>query len=260
MPTFKGTKGPILVREDVEFSTETGRRIVKTFRGEKLRIFGMTPTFERDGVAYRITREGESPIYSLTAVFQDADNSNYQNVQWSLTTETLQKSIFDFPAISTELETASNPVDLKRAILNARDEGSETIIDENGGEYTEASFPESYKALRLMLRGVEYYEDEYLVLRRRRVFSSLRRGSPMRLDVTKKIFANSELGVPTNLAFTLPNLSTLPTKPNATWGWRLRGHESTAQELSCEQVHEFVLASWSTYLYELAGAPFSAFA
>lgn len=260
MATWKNSKGPVLVRDELEFSLDLGRRRVREFHGEKASIYGIVPSFERRGIAYKISKV-EAGKYALTAVWQELTSEEAQ-VVWNLTTEVIQTHIFNFPAINTEIEASARPTVLRKAILNALEEGRDTIqddfSDDEGGTYSQSEYPKSYIALAELRRGTEYFEEEVLVLRRRRSTSNLFNPVPMRIDLGRYIFSNDQLGIPNNVGFVLPNLSTLPTKPASQWGWRLRGHDSQFAEWVTEQNHEFVLASWSTNLYSIAPAPFQA--
>jgi hypothetical protein len=260
--TWKGTKGPLLVRDEAEYSAEGGFRVTKEFHGEKQAIYGMVPSFKRKGISFRISRIGGGPTYSMTAVWQDSPASGDDGIVWSITTETLQKSIYDLPEINTEIEASARPSSLRRAIQRAFEDGNQTIqddfSDDQGGTYDQATYPNSYVALKELRRGAEFFEDETLVLRRRKTVSVLRTPIPMRLNIGQYIFSNAQLGLPNNVGFTLPDLSVQPTKPESQWGWRLRGHQSEFVGESLEQIHEFVLASWSTNIYTVSPGPFEA--
>jgi hypothetical protein len=265
MPTYKGSIGPVIVRDEMEFSSEEGRRGFIELKGSKEAIYGRVPEFERNGIAYRIFKS-DGPYYSLVATWQHGESANVDTVSWSITSETLQRSIFSHPVINAEIENYSNPNALKEAIERTVRAGKATITDdfssasatENPITFAEGNFPQSYVAMEEIRRGVEYYDDEFIVLRREAVRSRRYIVNRMTLDLTKKIYDDDHLGLPSDIAFTLPILDDLiqVAPANTYWGWRLRNMQSEFEGESIRQRHEFVLANWSTNLYSRATAAF----
>lgn len=260
---FKGSPGPVIIREEMEYSPDTGRRVIIEYRGRKLEILGLIPEFEQNGTSFRFFK-ADDVYYGIIATWQDVNVANTQDIRWSLTTETLQRSIFSFPQIQAEISAYSNPPALKEAITRAATSGSGIIKDDfssstttkNPVTFSSASYPNAHIALEELIRGVDHYDDEYMVVRREAIKSARYPFTRMRteLDVTKKIYGTGDLGLPSTIAFQIPSLDDLiqAAPANTYWGWRLRVAQSEYEGETLRQTHEFVLANWSTNLYTRA--------
>jgi len=69
----------------------------------------------------------------------------------------------------------------------------------------------------------------------------------------KYIYTTSQLGLPDDIAFSVPDRSALtPISSDYVWGWRRRPSTSTIEGMFIDQNSEFILSQWSTLFYTVS--------
>ena len=184
--------------------------------------------------------------------------------RWTTNTNILERELWMHPIVYNAAITydSANPNKFKRQLeVFAADENPSSSPEPYGDT---SALPPPYasntvasvaqEVVKELGRGVTHYEDEYLVLRRTRSIST---SYPVAMPLysVRYIYQTAQIGMPANVAFSLPIFP--PNPPQSLWGWRLRTQQSEfVGPTRVEQVFEWVLAAWSTLLYIPATANF----
>lgn len=186
--------------------------------------------------------------------------------KWSIHTDALEKQIWAHPLIfaAAKAYDSENPNKFKRELEKyAEDSGAESASSPAClGNSNPLAEPYQafvvYQVADLVLielgRGCDHYEEECLTLRRVRSISTGFR-TAMPLYTARLVYTSAQLSLPDDVRFSLP---TFPANPaQAVWGWRLKQQQSEFLAPGrIEQSFEWVLAAWSTLLYEQSTANF----
>lgn len=240
---FRGTALQ-LVRSNPVTDPVYGNATEIEYHGREAEILAALETF-RSTCRCRVD-SSQAPLFKLFVTFPNEYGSSDETPidTWEVSTEPVQRSVWSHPLIDTEMNAAADPADYKTKVESAVNDNTVDL-----SAYTYA--PMLVKELR---RGVEQYETETIVLRRTRIVSPEYSTKPV-LGETKFIYQASDIGVPADVQFSLPTLPSDP--PQAKWGYRLRTQQVrftySKMGLKVEQVTEWVLAAWSTLLYEVYG-------
>jgi len=254
MPTLKGTGEEQLVREDVSNVFGQGWFTNREYYGPHDRIYGLLPALADDG--WECETQPDGAYSRMTARRQaqlDNATTDYYD-RFTITTETIEKDIWTLDAIHEEAEDPTKYNGdfqaLKDTVLSCIEDGTEEFIS----GLDEATWPATWKTYREIARGVQSYEEEYLVLTRERVVSylygqqlaipQLNASNIYSTDSLKSTFLIQDM---TGIAW--PDDPTTSV-PHAQWGWRHRRREVQFQEgQKIQIIQDWAWAAWSTNLY-----------
>src|SRR5678815_2265478 len=100
--TWKGTKGPLLCRDEWQFDPSYGWNVEREYCGEKSVIIGYLNAFKSQNLRTKTHQEG--PIHYVTVYYTYPDNVNQFTEKWTASTEPLEKDGFFHPNVNAELE------------------------------------------------------------------------------------------------------------------------------------------------------------
>jgi len=268
MPTLKGTGEEQLVREDVSNVFGQGWFTNREYYGPHDRIYGLLPALADDG--WECETQPDGAYSRMTARRQaqlDNATTDYYD-RFTITTETIEKDIWTLDAIHAEaalrgpLLTGDPDEDpftiIKAYVEDAIDEGDENKLEMfyyGGGTVPNTvTWPALWGVYKELARGVQSYEEEYLVLTRERVVSylygqqlaipQLNASNIYSTDSLKSTFLIQDM---TGIAW--PDDPTTSV-PHAQWGWRHRRREVQFQEgQKIQIIQDWAWAAWSTNLY-----------
>lgn len=244
---FKGTKQVQLVREEFVFDPQNGLVLEREFRGPTTAVNGLVGGMPST-LTFRTNQEG--PVGSLIVRYPNGDNLVAETPvdRWEIDTEVLDRDGFYHPTIQAEMEAYTIPASYRKQIEDAVENGTTSPA-------VAATNPGANKIFLELRRGASHFETEFLVLRRQRTISPSYTGR-LTLNATSLIYSALQLPVPALVGWTLPTLPSNP--PQSQWGYRLRTQKTAFVGNRVEQVHEWVLAAWSTLYYTVATSNFPA--
>lgn len=257
-------------RDEFTSDPQLGNGRLIEWQGDRQSVYGQFSALRNsvDGAQARcsVRQVGDTPYYSLTAVFPDLQDLEPQNPEeqvvdrWTIHTEVLQTDGFSMPGVAEEagfFETDPSRKGTYRKTLEDGDLSDPGYnILKNSAAGGQPVYPVARDLIVELRRGATHFDDEYVVLRRVRTVSN---GSALKINLkaVRLIYDSNKLGVPSNVAFAMPTLPPVSEWPiNAYWGWRLRTQSADFVGNRIEQTYEWVLAAWSTFYYARTDAAF----
>lgn len=257
----KGTAGPILQGIRYEFDPATAELVKETSWGGSTRaIEGQVTDFRNRNLAFHsiLEENGRGVTIQRTPVFNKGESLDLL-VRYEIATEFLEQDLFRHKTVSD----AADAFDLAAA------DGADTFREEaEQGVRQKSSTSNTVlgRVVEHLRKGVTGFEREYIVLRRSRRIPfngpaiNAIGGLPQAAILEGRfIYSTEQLGVPAAVAFSLPDLASLPQSDwvDVQWGWRRRPSNVVFEGGWIEQSSEFILAEWSLLAYEVATGPAS---
>lgn len=238
---FKGLAGYTLVAEEPGFDAESGSKwFDRTWAGSQAGIFGLANELEAQNIAYQTYQNG--PVFTLSARVAWTNPDEVEPDRYEITTESADKSIFEFPDVITDAETFDAA--LATGALTYRKRAEDAVNEDDVGPTVLFG-----TVVRHLKAGVTGWQVDFLTLRRfRRLNLEYAYGAgKFSLDDGSYIFTTAQLNLPSNVAFSLP--VTPDGTTDFSWGWRKRGQRVEIIGNQAEQTVELVFAPWSTLFY-----------
>ena len=245
--TWKGTKGPTLLRDEWAFDPNVGWNVEREWSGDKSVIMGYINAFNTQRIRCRHRQDG--PLHFVTAFYTYPDNLALFTEKWSAGTTALEVDIFREPDIFDWMESQSNPLAWRREIENAFNEARD--IDDS---IISLSDDVADAVLLELRRGASSFATEYLTVRRTRIVPR-QFGTAMVIYPASYVFTPAQLPFPADVNFVI---GTLPDTPAQTlWGFRRTNQTCEWAGDRIEMSVEFTLADWSTLLYTASPSNFT---
>lgn len=245
--SFKGR--PIsLVREEYRYDANTNAiQSEQEYHGTRRAAIG--EFVRQSGGVNNVTYQTEGAIGRVVVTTAIADSAEYTE-RYEVLTEFVEKDIFQIPAVALEAKLYDAAVDATGTEGDPyyREAAEQVAANKKGFTVNPTSYPLFQNVVRYLRDGAAGYEVEYVVIRRSR---RIPRGSAVVASIGDglNIYSTAQLGLPSDVAFAVPDSSALESVPDYLWGWRRRPSNSTVEGTFLEQSSEFILAQWSTLAY-----------
>lgn len=259
---YKGQINGGLVRDEEQYVHGQGITTAREHVGRKDVIDGLISQYVRDNWQVSVTNEQDG-YYRLVATrggsALNAETDHYD--RFTLTKETLQKSIWTIPAVVAEatiINSAAGANTYQSEIQAAVESGDLSDLE---NALPVAQYPNAHMVFRELCRGADSYETEYIVLARERMVSYEFADTISIPQLNAALIYSTSAAL--RAAYDIPTFDGLiwpdePTPPASTaadlqWGWRERRREINFLEgARVEVMQDWTYAEWSTNIYEVA--------
>jgi len=260
-----------MIRNEATYSHGQGWSHLREYRGGDSEVTGVMNALIDGGWECSTSRDDQYTRLVATRGGSEFNAETDFYDKFSITKETLQKSIWTLPKIVKavdEFGVANTGYSLpffKMTIEEALSSGDEAEMVNwfgpkpgTAGDYTGTA----WSVYNELCRGADSYETEYIVLARERVVSVeyyVTDTMPIPQANSQYIYTSSAalrgaFGIPTIDGVTWPDDAGAPTNSTTDlqWGWRERRREIRWQEGARVEVsQDWVWAEWSTNLYQI---------
>ena len=252
-PVIKGNPGPWIVAQRYYYDPGSGDSGIEyEYEGtiQAIKLLGSASIANRK--AHQIHTEGG--MGRATIRYANSNAISASIVRYEVGLEVLEQDIWTHPTIIAEAAAynlAVASIDGARTYRQLAEDVAESV--DTTVNVSALTYPNWQTVVELLRDGVTGWEKEYIVLKRNRRVPSYPDNAPHRvgLPTAQYVYSTLQLGVPAVVAFNLPDSNTLtPSSANYAWGWRRRPSQSVYDGDWIEQSSEFILAEWSTLLYE----------
>ena len=252
--SYKGTIEVQKLREDINHVWGQGWFTSAEYYGPYDAIWGKAGALQLDGWDFDITREGQYARLTATRQAQPTTPGTDYYDRFSISTETIEKDIWTLDRLFSEVNAKyyGELEAMKDTVMSVIEEGNLKWFE----GLSESEWPETWGVYREIAAGVEAYEEEYKVLTRERVVSTLYNDKlPLAKYNVSNIYSTEALVRDFYLPNPIPGIQ-WPTAPevnipNTAWGWRNRDRNVSQQEGQKVLLTEsWAWAAWSTNLYE----------
>jgi len=251
----KGHPGPHLQNRRFTFDATTGTYFLeRTWAGSAKAIEGQSGQFRVQGISHEAMIEDRGNGFSFDRQPLNKEEDLEASVRYEIASEFIEQDIFRHKTVSDDAD--SFDASLGDGDVTYRKFCEDAVTDHNVGLTAGTVKARVVTHLR---KGVPGFEREYIVLRRsRRVGFYGKNPLPVASILDGRfIYTTEQLGIPDAVAFSLPDLGSLPISDwdDVAWGWRRRPSSIVYTGDTIEQASEFILAEWSLLLYEPANGP-----
>lgn len=247
----KGTAGPIIQSQRLTYDSEDARYYIETTYGGSVKaIEGLSSQFRQKNKDHYATLEDNGAgQLTLRQPVSAKDSEIESTVRYEISNEFIEIDGFRHKTVSDEADAYDATVSTGGDTFRKRVED---------GISTATSDPSNIlnRMILHLRKGVTGFEREYIVLKRSRKLPYAGAASVPQASILdgRFIYSTAQLGIPASVAFSLPDLASLPTSgwTDVQWGWRRRPSSVVFTGEYIEQSSEFALAEWSLLYYEIA--------
>ena len=241
----KGAQVPVLVSTFPNYNAETKTYAFEyEYRGTEGAIRGLEPQLRARNLSYRVTHDG--PVWSLV-VNQPLQDIEEDLDRWEVSTESVEKSLFELPAVVLDAEDYD--ADIEDGEQTYRQACEEAVNQK--AALIEAR-PNAYEVIRHLRAGVTGWQMDLVSLRRTRRMEQYQAvGYRLNLDTGLYVYSTAQLNLPAAVAFAVPS-TPADISDLFTWGWRKRSQRVELVGSYVEQTVELLFAPWSTLAYQSA--------
>jgi len=235
-----------VVIQDFSYDPEIGLFTEPRIRGIPSVVAGFANGYVNTGYSVQLTQDG--PYSELTARRYAIPTTGQFIIRWSISTDAIEKDLFTLPDALSEADaydTIRGPGQYRKGI-------EEAVADGEALDSSYASYPYATSLWLELARGVESYEESYMILTRS-IQYSVNRPTVLELQTNREFYSTSRLvaneGIPSDVLFDLP--TDLPAdQTQAVWGWRISDQRASIDsELVATHETSWTLAQWSTLSY-----------
>lgn len=253
---IKGTAAVQLVRQEYRYDPQVNGTVFESeYHGSTKSALGFFGRNKGTGNNVSVSLDnGTGRVVIQRAVGTDGEQTQTTE-RYEVAIEFLEKDIWQNTQIAQEARRYNELIDLSGSAedLYYREACEEIAVKKLQFTINPTDYPLAAQVVRYLRDGVTGWETEYVVVKRSRKIA--RSSSPQIATVGegKYIYSTAQLGLPNDIAFSVPDSSTLtPISSDYVWGWRRRPSTSTIEGMFIDQNSEFILSQWSTLFYTVS--------
>lgn len=254
----KGAQIPVLVSTFPQYNAETKTYSFEyEYRGTEGAIRGLEPQLRSRNLSYRISHDG--PVWTLI-VSQPLQDIEEDLDRWEVSTESVEKSLFELPDIVAIAESydasraATTSPTFRNEVETAVDTGYTDSFTTYLASQTQVVRNSVGKIISHLKAGATGWQLDLVSLRRTRRMEQYQAvGYQLNLDTGLYVYSTAQLNLPAAVAFAVP-ATPADISDLFAWGWRKRSQRVELVGSYVEQTVELLFAPWSTLAYSPASS------
>ena len=256
---IKGTSAVQLVRQEYRYDPQIDGTVLESeYHGSTKSALGFFGRSKGAGNNVSVSLDNGTGRVVIQRPVGTAKEENQYTERYEVAIEFLEKEIWQNTEIAQEARRYNALIDSSASAedMYYREACEEIATKKLKFTINPIDYPLAEKVIRYLRDGVTGWETEYVVVKRSRRIpreQSLVNTSIATVGEGKYIYTTAQLGLPDDIAFSVPDSSSLtPISSDYVWGWRRRPSTSTIEGMFIDQNSEFILSQWSTLFYTVS--------
>jgi hypothetical protein len=252
----KGQGSPVFQGSQYRYDPSEGVYIRETqWAGSEKSIASLSSKYAATRIGH--TAEVQNGVGHLTSRAPLAEVTNQVEERYELVSEFIEKDGFSHPTVSASAFAWDDTI-TTTGIKSFRKYVEDEVEEHQSIPFGGPALVVLNRMVKHLRNGLTGYERENIIIRRYRKAPG---NNPLGWQASildgKYIYTTAQLGLPSDVAWQLPditdgNLFPVSIAGELKWGWRRRPTTNVWAREYIEQSSEFVLAEWSLLYYEEA--------